>query len=121
MQTTLESQIKDNHDQAMIALEHEVALTRTLDMLARARLYLAQSNFGLAKEDVQAAHDLLVELNTGSDDEVLAQAITRLDQALGNLPDFPIVASGDMEIAWQILITGKTVATPTPEIGRAHV
>ena len=115
IQTTLETQLQDNHDQALLELKHEVMLTRTLDMLARARLYLAQSNFGLAKEDVQSAHDLLAELNSGSNDEVLTQAITRLDQALSNLPDFPVVAAGDLEIAWQILITGKTVATATPE------
>ncbi|HXD08754.1 MAG TPA: hypothetical protein VN653_01725, partial [Anaerolineales bacterium] len=68
----------------------------------------------LAKEDVQSARDLLAELNSGSNSDVLTQATTRLDQALKNLPEFPVVASGDLEIAWQILITGKTVATPTP-------
>jgi hypothetical protein len=77
-------------------------------------LYLSQSNFGLAKEDVQSARDLLAELQTGSNDEVLAQAVTRLDLALSNLPAFPVVASGDLEIAWQILMTGKVMVTPTP-------
>jgi len=115
MQTTLETQIKENNDKTLLALKHEVMLTRALDMLARARLYLAQSNFGLAKEDVQAARDLLAELQTDSKDEVLAQVTTRLDMALGNLPAFPVVASGDLEIAWQILITGKAVPTATPE------
>jgi len=115
IQTALETELKDNHDQAALDLKREVMLTRILDMLARARLYLAQSNFGLAKEDVQSARDLLAELNSGSNSDVRTQATTRLDQALKNLPEFPVVASGDLEIAWQILITGKTVATPTPE------
>lgn len=115
MQTTLETQIEQNDDKALLALKHEILLTRALDTLARARLYLAQSNFGLAKADVQAAHDLLLNLQTDAADEVLAQATSRLDLALGNLPEFPVVASGDLEIAWQILMTGKAIATATPE------
>jgi len=113
IQTALESELKDNHDQAVLDLKREVMLTRILDMLGRARLYLAQSNFGLAKEDVQSARDLLAELNSASSNAAFTQATTRLDQALENLPEFPVVASGDLEIAWQILITGKTVATAT--------
>jgi len=115
MQTTLETQLKENDDKTLLALKNEIMLTRTLDTLARARLYLAQSNFGLAKVDVQSARDLLIELQTDSEDEVLNQATSRLDLALGNLPAFPVVASGDLEIAWQILMTGKTIATTTPE------
>ncbi len=117
MQVSLEEEMKTNDDALLIELKHEAVFTRALDTLARARLYLAQSNFGLAKTDVQTARDLLVELETRTKDEVFAQAIARLDLALGNLPDFPVVASGDLEIAWQILISGKapaSTATPTP-------
>jgi len=115
MQATLEAQIKDNNNKTLLALKHEVMLTRALDMLARGRLYLAQSNFGLAKADVQSARDLLGKLNVESEDEALTQVISRLDLALSNLPTFPVVASGDLEIAWQILMTGETIATSTPE------
>jgi hypothetical protein len=115
MQAALEAQLQENDDKTLLALKHEVVLTRILDMLARARLNLAQSNFGLAKEDVQAARDLLTELQAESQDEVLNQAGTRLDLALSNLPAFPVVASSDLEIAWQILITGEAIATATPE------
>jgi hypothetical protein len=31
---------------------------------------------------------------------------------LGNLPAFPVVAAGDLEIAWQLLITGKPPTEP---------
>ncbi len=115
MQSALEMQIKQNADQTLLALKDEILLTRVLDTLARARLYLAQSNFGLAREDVQSARDLLAELQANSQDESHAQALTRLDMALGNLPAFPVIASGDLEIAWQILMTGRTVPTATPE------
>lgn len=114
MQTELETQLQENNDKVLIELKHEVMLTRALDILARARLYLAQSNFGLAKTDVQTARDLLEELQAEQDDVVLEKAIERLDLALGNLPEFPVVASGDLEIGWQILISGNApVSTVT--------
>lgn len=121
MQVSLEEEMKTNDGALLLELKHEAMFTRALDTLARARLYLAQSNFGLAKTDVQSARDLLFELESETDDEILSQAIARLDMALGNLPDFPIVAAGDLEIAWQILISGNAPAptvtatsTPTP-------
>ncbi len=112
MQATLESELQRNNNKVLLGLKHEVMMTRALDMLGRARLYLAQSNFGLAKEDVQNARDLLAGLQTETNDELLKQVVARLDLALGNLPDFPVVASGDLEIAWQILISGKAAVTP---------
>ena len=115
MQLELETQLKENNNETLIKLKQEVMMTRVLDTLARARLYLSQSNFGLAKEDTQSARDLLAELETESSDEALTQAITRLDLALGNLPAFPVIASGDLEIAWQILMTGQATATATAQ------
>ncbi|MFN8388449.1 MAG: helix-hairpin-helix domain-containing protein [Anaerolineales bacterium] len=115
MQKTLETQLKESNEETLVKLNQEVMMTRALDTLARARLYLAQSNFGLAKEDVQSARNLLAELQSQSGDEAQAQAISRLDSALSNLPAFPVVASGDLEIAWQILMTGNVAPTATPE------
>ena len=118
MQASIENQLQENNDKVLIELKHEVMLTRAFDMLGRARLYLAQSNFGLAKEDIQSARDLLFTLANETNDESLNQVVARLDLALGNLPEFPVVASGDLEIAWQILITGEATvmatSTPTP-------
>lgn len=122
MQAELDAQLQTNNDKVLLELKHEVMTTRALDMLARARLYLSQSNFGLAKIDVQSAHDLLAELQVETNDDLLSQVIARLDIALGNLPDFPVVASGDLEIAWQILMFGEEpviltvtfTSTPTP-------
>jgi hypothetical protein len=118
MQTTLEQQTTTQNNSVLIALKREIKLTRAIETLSRARLYLSQSNFGLAREDVQSAHDLLVELQNETEDKALAQTISRLDLALNNLPDFPVVAAGDLEIAWQILMTGTpantTNATSSP-------
>lgn len=113
MQAEIETQLQTNNDKVLLALKHEVMMTRALDTLARARLYLAQSNFGLAKIDVQSTRDLLTELQDEADDDLLLQVISRLDLALGNLPDFPVVASGDLEIAWQILMSGEAPVIPT--------
>jgi hypothetical protein len=115
MQAELDTQLQTNNDKILLELKHEVMMTRALDMLARARLYLAQSNFGLAKIDAQSTRDLLAELQTETDDEILTQAIARLDIAIDNLPDFPVVASGDLEIAWQILMSGEAPVMATPE------
>ena len=113
MQAELDTQLQDNNDKILLDLKHEVMMTRALDTLARARLYLAQSNFGLAKIDVQSARDLLFVLQAETKEEILSQALTRLDLALSNLPEFPVVASGDLEIAWQILMSGQVPAMPT--------
>jgi cell division protein FtsB len=120
IQTTLENKIRTTQDETLLKLKREVMLTRALDMLGRARLYLAQSNFGLAKEDVQSARDVLAELQFETQNELLGQVIARLDLALGNLPAFPVVAAGDLEIAWQLLMTGvpenTATAIITPEV-----
>ncbi len=112
IQTTLETQLQENNNAALLQLKHEVMTTRALDMLGRARVYLAQSNFGLAKEDIQNARDLLVALQSETHEDVLEQVLERLDLALGNLPAFPVVAAGDLEIAWQILISGEAAVLP---------
>ncbi|MCQ3938400.1 MAG: hypothetical protein DPW18_15330 [Chloroflexi bacterium] len=118
MQAALETQMLTSDDAILRELRQEVRLARALDTLARGRLYLAQSNFGLARADVQLARDLLAEALAETNDNILAQAIARLDAALRNLPDFPVIASGDLEIAWQILVSGNApvspTATPTP-------
>jgi hypothetical protein len=115
IQTALENKIRKSQDETLLQLRHEVMFTRALDMLGRARLYLAQSNFGLAREDVKSARDLLGRLQAEKDSETLDQAIARLDLVLGNLPAFPVVASGDLEIAWQILASGEAPVTETPK------
>ncbi|MBE0668960.1 MAG: helix-hairpin-helix domain-containing protein [Anaerolineales bacterium] len=113
MQAELDSQLQKNNDKILLDLKHEVMMTRALDILARARLYLAQSNFGLAKIDVQSARDLLAELQAETNDDLLLIVLSRLDLTLGNLPDFPVVAAGDLEIAWQILMSGNAPVIPT--------
>ncbi len=116
VQASLEEKIRVSQDETLLQLKDEVTFARALDMLGRARLYLAQSNFGLAREDAKSARELLGILQAGDSNPSLDQAIKRLDMVLDNLPAFPVVAAGDLEIAWQILVTGETAPTATPII-----
>jgi hypothetical protein len=40
---------------------------------------------------------------------------------LSNLPDFPVAASDDLDIAWQILLSGMPEETPTAVITPTQV
>jgi cell division protein FtsL len=115
VQAKLEEKIQTSQDETLLQLKHEVMFARALDMLGRARLYLAQSNFGLAREDVKSARELLGTLQAESKNTAIDEANKRLDMVLGNLPAFPVVAAGDLEIAWQILVSGESPATSTSE------
>ncbi len=102
---------------AQAELQRQVDLMKALELLSRARLYLYQSNFGLARSDVQSARDLLAPL-TRSAPEPLAvdvnAVILRRDLVLSNLPDFPVAAADDLDVAWQILLGG--IPTPQPTL-----
>ena len=124
MQAALEKNIGEGDVKLAAELKREIMLTRSIEYLSRARLYLSQSNFGLAREDVQSARDLLAEIQANEPDfktEALNQVIARLDLALGNLPSFPVIAGGDVDIALHLLMSGLPegmalpTATPTVE------
>jgi hypothetical protein len=109
MQAILEKETANQNDSVMVALKREVNLTRSIETLARARLLLSQSNFGLARDDVQASRDILARLLADAPAyqvDALNQIIMRLDLALSNLPAFPVIAVDDVDIAWQLLMMG---------------
>lgn len=122
--------LQAGYQSALADLQRQVSLSRSIELLSRARLYLSQSNFGLAREDVQAARDLLVSLGSNMPAEktaALQGVIFRLELALENLPSFPVVAVDDVDIAWQLLINDlpdvpeemlvpeQPIQTPVPE------
>jgi len=89
-------------------LRQEVIFSRVVELLSRGRLYLSQSNFGLAKADIQAARDLLAELEAGitvGQEGAFQDVIRRLDLSIKNLPAFPVVAVDDLDAAWQLLVS----------------
>ncbi|MCJ7435277.1 MAG: helix-hairpin-helix domain-containing protein [Anaerolineales bacterium] len=109
MQATLEQETSAQNNSVMIALKREIMLTRAIETLSRARLYLSQSNFGFAKQDVQSTRDILAQLLTDAPAYqvgALNQIVMRLDLALGSLPVFPVIAVDDVDIAWQLMMIG---------------
>jgi len=125
MQSTLQAQT----DATDAEVARQIKLMKSMELLSRARLYLYQSNFGLARQDAQTARDLLAEVQPTAPADFaddLAEVIHRLDLALANLPAFPVAASDDLDIAWQILLGGlpqpqatPVSATPVPAEGTA--
>jgi len=129
MQSALQLNL-DTHKSEMLAeMDKQLTLTRALELLSRSRLYLSQSNFGLAETDVSEARALLYSLlSAASADEVdgLRVVISRLDLALDNLPEYPVVAVYDVDIAWKLLVDGlpnvpavavtPAIMAPTPSV-----
>lgn len=115
MQSKLDQAADQQREGLNAELARQVKLTRVIELLSRARLYLSQSNFGQARQDVQLARDLLSDLRDDSpagEQAPLDAALFRLDLALGNLPGFPVVAVDDLNIAWNLLVLGGGDAVP---------
>lgn len=119
----IQSEIQEENEVASAELDRQVDLLKSMELLSRARLFMYQSNFGLAEQDVQIARDLLAAVQSDAPDllaENLEIVLLHLDLALSNLPNFPVAASDDLDIAWQILLTGSAptptsvAGTPTP-------
>ncbi len=113
MQSELQAQ-----DKATAAeLQRQINVLKAMELLSRARLFMYQSNFGLARQDIQMARDLLAEIQPDAPKDFAADleaVIRRLDLVLSDLPNFPVAASDDLTIAWQILLSGIPEAGPTP-------
>ena len=112
----LQSDLEEQNQAISAELERQINLLKAMQLLSRARLSMYQSNFGLAKQDVQIARDLLGGIQPDAPEspaEELGAVIFRLDMTLSNLPDFPVAASDDLDIAWQILLSGLPQPTPT--------
>jgi len=112
----LQSELDEQNQAVSAELERQIDLLKAMELLSRARLSMYQSNFGLARQDVQIARDILAGIESdvpGTLSQELAAVIVRLDMTLTNLPNFPVAASDDLDIAWQILLSGMPQGTPT--------
>jgi len=99
----------DQEDPTLAALRREVQLVKAMELVTRARLFLGQSNYGLARQDVVSARQILADLAPTVLDfqvEGLYAIVGRLDMVVSNLPASPVLASDDLEIAWQMLVAG---------------
>jgi chromosome segregation ATPase len=87
-------------------LQQTLALFHTWERIARARLYLAENNVGLAIDDVEQAQrllDLLIATSGEDEAEALAIVQTRLSLAFNSLPTDLGTAVRDLENAWNQL------------------
>jgi hypothetical protein len=125
LQTKLEEELESGNSSLAQELKREIMLTRSIEFLSRAHLYLAQSNFGLVREDVLSARDLLIQIQDTAPEyqlDRLDEIIAFLELALDNLPAFPVIAVDHVDIAWQLLMNGlpesaaEAAITPTVEI-----
>jgi hypothetical protein len=113
----IQADLQQQNKSASAELERQIDLLKAMELLSRARLFMYQSNFGLARQDVQIARDLLATVQPDAPKPLateLEAVILRLDMTSSNLPDFPVAASDDLDIAWQILLAGLPESTPTP-------
>jgi len=105
------------NDTPFAALEREVQITRVLNLIARARLDIGQSNAGLAEQNIRTAQELLEAIRDTVPENELARitpALERLQLALANLEDTPIVAANDLDAAWNALVLGKSESEVIP-------
>jgi hypothetical protein len=105
----MQSELQAQNEATSAELERQVSLLKAMELLSRARLFMYQSNFGLARQDIQIARNLLAKVQPDGPESLaddLDAVIRRLDQVLSDLPDFPVAASDDLNIAWQILLSG---------------
>lgn len=114
IQTSLDEIKKSDQDQDKLLdeLDQQVTISRSVELLSRAYIYLVQNNYGLARDDLRSAYALLADLNVENTQE-LQSVQKRLELAISNLPDYPIVAVDDIEAAWQLLIGGFSPINPT--------
>ena len=120
-----QSALQAQNDATDAEVERQINLMKSMELLSRARLFMYQSNYGLARIDVQTARDLLAKVQPTAPADFaddLDEVIHRLDLTLANLPAFPVAASDDLDIAWQILLGGlpqppaiPVTATPVSE------
>jgi len=99
-------------DTPIAAMRHDLIILKAMELLTRGRIFLTQNNFGLASQDIQSARNILADLYPQVPDyqqTSIASTIARLDQVLSNLPNYPVLATDDLEIAWQLLVNGLPI------------
>ncbi len=94
-------------DSTLMDLQQQILYSRSIELLSRSRLYLSQNNYGLAEQDVLAARDILSNIEgdmASGESSDLQNIIARLDLALSILPEIPVIAAEEVDIAWLYLV-----------------
>ncbi len=92
----------------MEAVQRQIQILGTLQSLSRARLYLMQSNYGLAQIDLEVAYNQVSAISMS--EEARQGVLDNLQRAREALPAQPVVAIGHLDFAWARLL--ELVAPP---------
>ena len=96
-------------DRKLQPVYQDLQVFKVLLQINRSRLFLVQDNYGLAKQELNLAGDLLNTLllsTTGQQKEEVQLWDARLNLAISHLPDNPILANDDLEILWTMMANG---------------
>jgi uncharacterized coiled-coil protein SlyX len=105
-------------------VRRELNLLKVMELITRSRLFLSEQNIGLVEQDILLARDILVELGPEVlpyQEEALQTIISRLELALGNLPNRLDLVENDLESAWQLLVDGLPSEPPAEAVGEGEV
>ncbi len=106
---TLLSDYLLSQEAPLLTLYREVELVKAMQLLTRSRISLELGNTGLARQDVQAAYDLLAGLRPivfGDQVSALEDILNRLELTLNDFTTAPSLVPNDLENAWQLLQAG---------------
>lgn len=106
--TSLDEQFQQVSEDAgeLATMREALTLFRVWELVARARLYLAEGNAGLAAADLDAARLVVDGVVAGLEVEsesTLRDLRARLSLARDSLPDDPAAAERDLATAWEAL------------------
>ena len=107
---TEQTQAADEDPREMLKpLYLELKLLKTMQQINRSRLFILQSNFGIAKQEIELAMQFMGEMmpfaSPEQQDNILLWQ-TRLEMIGSYLPNQPALANEDMEILWQRMAEG---------------
>ncbi len=104
----IEADWKDKYS-VITAIDHKLQILKTIELLTRSRYNLVQNNLGLAEQDIQSGHELLVNIKDELPEyqlDAFNDILDRFESALANLPGKPVAAAEDVESAWNLLLSG---------------
>lgn len=105
----MQAELQEQDETRSAELERQINMLKAMELMSRARLFMYQSNFGLARQDVNIARGLIADVRQDAPEalaEDLEEVLRRLDLVLTDLPNFPVAARDDLDVAWQILLLG---------------
>lgn len=106
---TLLSDYLRSQESPLPTLYREVELVKAMQLLTRSRISLELGNTGSARQDIQAAYDLLAGLRPivfGDQVPALEGILNRLNLVLDDFTADPNLVPNDLENAWQLLQAG---------------